>query len=71
LAPFQMLGPTRMTHERAAHLRDRCLRAGVTVSTVDVLIAQVAIDFSCALLSADRDFRMIAKYSALRVLESA
>ena len=70
MASFPMLNPVRVTHERAARLRDRCLREGITVSTIDVLIAQIAIDFECALLSTDRDFQAIAKHSALRVLEA-
>lgn len=68
LAPFSMLDPDRLTHERAARLKDRCLRAGISVSTIDVLIAQVAIDFGCALLTADEDFQAIAKHSRLQLV---
>ncbi len=71
LAPLPMLDPVRMTHERAARLRGRCLSAGVTVSTIDVLIAQVAIDFDCALLSADQDFQAIAEHSRLHMVRAS
>ncbi len=67
LSPFPMLDAQRATHERAARLRDQCLRKGVTISTVDVLIAQVAIDFDCVLLTTDEDFSAIARHSRLRL----
>ncbi len=67
LNPLPMLHPKRATHERAARLRDHCLRKGVTISTVDVLIAQVAIDFDCILLTTDEDFSAVAKHSRLRL----
>jgi len=68
LEPFPLLEPTRATYERAARLRDRCMRAGVTLSTVDILIAQVALDGDCALLTADADFRAVAAHAPLRLL---
>ncbi len=68
LAPFPFLRPTRETHERAARLRDRCFAEGVSVGTVDVLIAQTAIDNDCLLLTSDADFAAIAARSELRLL---
>jgi predicted nucleic acid-binding protein len=67
LAPFELLQPRRETHELAARLADRCMRKGVTASTVDVLIAQLAIERDCTLLTADADFHSIARCVRLRV----
>ena len=61
LAPFGLLQPNRATHERAARLADKCLRNGVTVATIDVLIAQIAIECHCRLLARDGDFDDIAR----------
>jgi predicted nucleic acid-binding protein len=45
----------------AARLPARCRRAGVTVrSTIDCLIAQVAIEHDLLLLHRDRDFELMA-----------
>jgi predicted nucleic acid-binding protein len=50
------------SHVRAADLYFRCRRAGVTIrSTVDCLIAQVAIENNAALLHNDADFDHMAK----------
>ena len=68
LAPFPMIQPERATYERAAALWDRCARGGATVSTVDVLIAQAALDHDCALLTDDGDFMLIAQHAPLRLL---
>jgi predicted nucleic acid-binding protein len=60
--PF--LHPTEYvtTHERAAHLYFACRRLGLTIrSTVDCLIAQIAIEHGVPLLHDDRDFERIAK----------
>jgi predicted nucleic acid-binding protein len=61
LEPFELLQPSRATHAAAARLADRCLRKGVTPSTIDVLIAQLALERDCTLLTADADFRGIAR----------
>jgi predicted nucleic acid-binding protein len=67
LAPFELLQPRRETHEKAARLADRCLRKGVKTGTVDVLIAQLAIERDCTLLTADDDFRAIARCVHLKL----
>jgi predicted nucleic acid-binding protein len=67
LAPFELLQPRRETHERAARLADRCLRKGVTAGTVDILIAQLAIERDCTLLTADDDFHAISRCVHLKV----
>jgi len=50
------------SHARAARLYLECRRRGRTVrSTVDCLVAQIAIEHETALLHDDRDFEEIAK----------
>jgi predicted nucleic acid-binding protein len=70
LRPFPMLNPNRETHEEAARLRDRCLRRGISAATIDVLIAQLAIENDCVLLTADGDFTQIASVCELQLLAS-
>lgn len=51
-----------LSYAEAARLYSRCRRAGVTVrSTIDCLIAQVAIERGLILLHSDRDFDGIAR----------
>jgi predicted nucleic acid-binding protein len=55
------LDPTQ-THTQAARLYFDCRRRGFTPrSTVDCLIAQIAIDHGAVLLHNDQDFARIAK----------
>lgn len=50
------------TYEAAADLYRRCRLAGITVrSTIDCLIAQLAIEHGATLLHNDRDYERIAK----------
>jgi hypothetical protein len=50
------------TYEAAADLYRRCRAAGVTVrSTIDCLIAQLAMEHNAALLHSDRDYEHIAQ----------
>jgi predicted nucleic acid-binding protein len=50
------------THRRAARLYFDCRHRGFTPrSTVDCLIAQIALDHGVALLHDDRDFEQIAR----------
>lgn len=56
------------THARAAGIYGRCRRAGITIrSTLDCLIAQLAIEHEAVLLHSDRDFsRMATVVTVLR-----
>ena len=50
------------TYEAAADLYRRCRAAGVTVrSTIDCLIAQLALEHNATLLHSDRDYDRIAR----------
>ena len=50
------------TYEAAADLYRRCRAAGVTVrSTIDCLVAQLALEHNATLLHSDRDYERIAR----------
>lgn len=65
---FILLDLDRSGYEEAATLANHCRKKGVQVSTVDVLIAQIAISHNCSLLTVDKDFEQIAKVSDLQLL---
>ena len=59
---FYELTKGRRSYEEAAYINFQCRRSGVTVrSTIDLLIAQTAIEHSIPLLHNDSDFDHIAK----------
>jgi len=64
--------PPALWTEAAALGRD-CRRIGVTVLSLDLLIATIALHHQATLVSFDRDFAAIAQVSALklRLLERA
>lgn len=58
---LQPLDPVE-SHERAARIYFDCRRKGLTVrSSIDCLIAQVAMEHDVPLLHDDRDFEQIAR----------
>ena len=67
-ADIPFLSPTRDTHIAAANLRNHCRRNGVQSGTVDAMIAQLCIENDLQLLTTDRDFRHMARFSKLRVM---
>jgi predicted nucleic acid-binding protein len=52
--------------ERAYKLGYDLRRAGLTIPTVDIMIAALALEYDCLLLHADRHFEQIAKHSPLQ-----
>ena len=62
-----LLVPDRNDHIGAAELRNRCRRAGVQVSTIDALLAQLCIHHDLTMLATDNDFKHIAGYCALKL----
>lgn len=64
---FPLIVPTRDDHIRAAELRNMCRRKGVQTSTVDALLAQLCISHELIMLTADQDFRHIARHAPLRL----
>lgn len=56
------------SYERAAEIYFSCRRQGVTIrSTIDCLIAQIALEHDLYLLHNDRDFDVIAPIVGLKI----
>jgi predicted nucleic acid-binding protein len=62
-----LLAPVRPDHIDAAELRNICRRRGLQIATIDALLAQLCIRHDLTMLTTDRDFRNIARHSALKV----
>ena len=60
--------PSVADHFAAAELWTHCRRRGTQVGTIDVLIAQLAIEHRLHLLTTDRDFARIAKHTPLQLM---
>jgi len=58
------------SHFQAGHLGYTLARKGLTMGTVDLLIAQIAIDHNLLLFTQDHHFRAIAKHSALKLYDA-
>ncbi|MEE9229440.1 MAG: PIN domain nuclease [Acidobacteriota bacterium] len=67
LEPFPLLELKRIDFVAAASLHRKCAARGVSVSTADCQIATAAIRHECLLLSADKDFERIARFSKLKL----
>ena len=65
LLPF--LVPERSDHIEAAALRNTCRRRGLTLGTIDALLAQLCIRHELTFLTTDRDFVRVARHSPLSV----
>lgn len=61
--------PNPQSYFLAGKLGYALARKGHTVSIVDLLIAQLAIENNLALLTLDKHFQIIKKYSSLRLQE--
>lgn len=62
-----LLNPVRDEHVKAAWLRNECRRQGVQVATIDALLAQLCIRHELVMLSTDRDFSHVAKFTSLQL----
>jgi predicted nucleic acid-binding protein len=59
--PFYYLNYGKESYEKAALMNFSCRKSGITVrSTIDLLIAQIAIENKLYLLHSDKDFDFIA-----------
>lgn len=65
-----MIDVSKDDHEEAARLYSKCRSRGVQASTIDSLIATMAIHNDCTLLTTDNDFEHIAKHAPLKLLTS-
>ena len=59
--------PDRDDHVQAAELHNRCRRAGRQIGTIDALLAQLCLRHDLTMLTTDRDFRALARHSALKL----
>lgn len=64
---LRFLEPQRSDYEEAAALSNLCRRAGVQLTLIDALIAQLAIRHKLPLLTTDRDFQHAARHIPLRL----
>jgi hypothetical protein len=62
-----LIVPDRSDHAEAAELRNTCRRSGIQIGTIDALLAQLCIRHELTMLTADADFRQVARLSALRL----
>jgi predicted nucleic acid-binding protein len=67
LALFPVLVADEDDHVEAARIMNSCAQAGISVASIDALIAATAIGAEGELLTCDSDFQRIASCTALRV----
>jgi len=68
LSAFAVLEPEITTYKDAARLFSACRSKGVSVSTIDCLIATIAMANDCKLLTDDSDFNHIVAHSSLKLV---
>lgn len=66
---FPLMLATREHHLEAARIANTCRQAGISVSTVDCLIAAMAITTKSQLLTGDEDFERMASCCDLHLLK--
>ena len=62
-----LLVPDRADHVEAADLRNVCRRHGITVGTIDALLAELCRRHDLVMLTTDRDFELMARRVDLRL----
>jgi predicted nucleic acid-binding protein len=67
LDAFPLIELTRDDYIKAAELKNRLIKKGKQISTIDALIASASISYSCYLFTTDRDFENIAQHSSLKL----
>jgi predicted nucleic acid-binding protein len=68
-ATIECLGLSQEAYRTAGRLCAQFARRGITVGTVDAMIATVAVEHDCALLSLDRHFKEMAPSWQLRLVQ--
>lgn len=69
LNDFSYIDITKEDYIHAAELRNKCKQKGITVGSFDFLIASVAIKNKLTLVTYDKDFINISKYTELKILD--
>jgi len=67
LDAFPLIELTREDYIKAAELKNRLIKKGKQISTIDALIASASISYSCYLFTTDKDFENIAQHSSLKL----
>jgi len=67
LVAFPLIELTREDYIKAAELKNRLIKKGKQISTIDALIASASISYSCYLFTTDKDFEHIAQHSSLKL----
>ena len=62
-----MIAPGRDDYIDAAELRNECRRHGIQIGTTDALLAQLCIRHKLVMLTTDRDFSRMAKWTPLQL----
>ncbi|MBI4607814.1 MAG: PIN domain-containing protein [Candidatus Rokubacteria bacterium] len=65
---IQRLPVSDSLYRKAGQLCYRLARKGITVGTVDAMIATVALEYNCRLLSLDQHFREIQPHCQLKLI---
>jgi hypothetical protein len=65
LDPFPLVALQRTTYALAAQMRNECRRKGIQAGPTDFLIAAACVESGYPLLTADRDFELIAGVTEL------
>src|SRR6056297_544912 len=71
LSDFAYIDITKKDYIHAAELRNKCKQKGITAGSFDFLIASVAIKNKLTLVTYDKDFINISKYTELKILDEA
>jgi predicted nucleic acid-binding protein len=66
---FPLIELTRENYIKAAELKNRLMKKGKRISTIDALIASAAISYGCYLFTTDKDFEHIAQHSLLKLFK--
>jgi predicted nucleic acid-binding protein len=68
LSMWEMLEPRGFSTYREASVISRLARSkGITISTIDTLIAAIALEHRATLFSLDKDFSRVARIAPLRL----
>lgn len=67
MAPVDRVDPSIHDWEKAGQLSYRLRKKGLTVSTLDVLMAFLAMENGFSIYSEDKHFEMIARHSDLKL----
>lgn len=68
LSAFYYVEPVREEYIEASRIYNKCRVSGIQISSVDALLASLAIQREYYLLTTDKDFQHIGKFFPLKLL---